>query len=155
MLEILNNTCILLSKAEQVHVQRTRNRFAQEGLGITPVQWLVLRVLFLKDGESLTQLAQRCYLDNATITGVVDRLERGGFVSREPLEGDRRVYRVVLRPKAYTIRQRATEVTDAIYAEMTEGCAEEEIAVFRKVLRNIFDRLGEGPFPPPKDMVNQ
>ena len=141
MLEILKNTCILLAKAEQAHLQRTKNRFSREGVDITPVQWLVLYTLYIKDGESITQLAKRCYLDNATITGVIDRLEKAGYVSREPLEGDRRVYNIVLLPKARRIRERVTKITNNIFAEMTEGCTNEEIAAFRKVLLNVFEKL--------------
>ena len=141
MLEILENTCILLAKAEQAHLQYTRNRFLKENLDITPVQWLVLYTLFKKDGEIITKLAKRCYLDNSTITGVIDRLEKGGYVLREPLEGDRRVYRIILLPKAHKIRKEAVQITYGIYEEMTKGCSDAEIAVFRKVLLNIFEKL--------------
>jgi len=97
--------------------------------------------LFKKDGESLTQLAKRSYFDNSTITGVIDRLERAGYVTREPLEGDRRVYNIVLQPKAYAIKEKAVEITDKIFADMTTGCTDEEIKTFRKVLLNIFEKL--------------
>jgi len=141
VLEIFENTCILLAKTEQAHLQYTKNRFLQEGVDITPVQWLVLYTLYKKDGESITQLAKRCYLDNSTITGVIDRLEKTGYVSREPLEGDRRVYKIVLLPKAHKLKEKVTEITNGIFVEMIEGCTSEEIATFRKVLLNIFEKL--------------
>ena len=141
MLEIFENTCILLAKAEQAHLQYTKNQFAQEGLDITPVQWLVLYALFKKDGEIITQLAKRCYLDNSTITGVIDRLEKAGYVTREPIEEDRRVYKIALLPKAREIREKVVQINDGIFAKMSEGCADGEIAVFRKVLLNIFEKL--------------
>lgn len=141
MLEILENTCILLAKAEQAHLQNTRNRFAREEVDITPVQWLVLYALYKKDGESITQLARRCYLDNSTITGVIVRLENAGYISRAPLEGDRRVDQILLLPKAHAIRDKVTAITNGIYKDMTEGCTEEELAVFRKVLLVIFNKL--------------
>ena len=141
MLEIFENTCILLAKAEQAHLQYTRNRYSQEGLDITPVQWLVLYTLYKKDNEIITQLAKRCYLDNSTITGVIDRLEKAGYVAREPLEGDRRVYKIVLLPKAHEIRKRVAQINNGILAKMSEGCTEKEIKVFRKVLLNIFEKL--------------
>ena len=141
MLEIFDNTCILLAKAEQAHLQQTKARFSRVGLNITPVQWLVLYALFKKDGESLTQLAKRCYLDNSTITGVIDGLEKAGYVSREPVQGDRRIHNIVLLPKAHEIKEKAEQVTGGIYDEMIMGCTAEEVAVFRKVLLHIFDTL--------------
>jgi len=141
MLEIFENTCILLAKAEQAHFQHTKTRFLQERGDITPVQWLVLCALFKKDGESITQLAKRCYLDNSTITGVIDRLEKAEYVAREPLEGDRRVYKIVLLPKAYEIKEKYTEMSSNIRAHMLEDCTDEDVVTFRKVLLNIFEKL--------------
>jgi DNA-binding MarR family transcriptional regulator len=141
LLEILENTCILLAKTEQAHLQFTRNRFLQEGVDITPVQWLVLYTLFKKDGENITQLAERCYLDNSTLTGVIDRLEKAGYISRKTLENDRRVYKIVLLPKANEIREKMIKITNDILTEMLEGCSDKEIAIFRKVLLNIFKKL--------------
>lgn len=141
MLEIFENTCILMAKAEQAHFHYTKTRFAQEGGEITPVQWLVLYTLFKKDGESLTQLAKRCHLDKSTITGVIDRLETAGFVSRQPVEGDRRAYNIILLPKAHQIKEKYMEISKEIYEAMLVDCTEEEIQVFRKVLLNIFEKL--------------
>ena len=140
-LELFENTCILLAKTEQAHLQRTKNRFSQEGVDITPAQWLVLSALYKQDGESLTQLAKRCYLDTSTLTGIIDRLEKGGYVSRESLEGDRRVYQIMLLPKAHKIKEKVAQITDGIFTEMTDGCTSEEIATFRKVLLHIFEKL--------------
>lgn len=141
MLDILDNTCILLAKAEQAHLNHTKAQFSQAGGDVTPVQWLVLSTLFTKDSISITDLAKRCYLDNSTITGVIDRLEKAGYVARERVESDRRAYNIVLLPKAYEIREKYSDITQDIYSNMISGCTNEEIAVFRKVLLNIFNVL--------------
>ncbi len=141
MLEILENTCILLAKAEQAHHQQTKKRLIQAGIDITPVQWLILYTLFKQDGESISQLSNRAYLDNSTITGVIDRLEKAGYVSREPFEGDRRAYKIVLQPKAYQIKEQVSAIIDGIYQDMTAGFSEQEIEIFRKVLLNVFNTL--------------
>lgn len=143
MLEILENTCILLAKAEQAHFNYTKAQFLAEGGALTPVQWLVLHALYHKNGQRLSDLAKQCYLDNSTITGVIDRLEKSGYVTRQPIVGDRRSYEIVLLPKAYEIKQRHKEITEDIYNEMTTGCTDEELVIFRKVLLNIFDRLSK------------
>ena len=141
MLEIFENTCILLAKAEQAHFNHTKTRFSQEGGEITPVQWLVLYTLFKKDGESITELTKRCYLDNSTITGIIDRLEKAEYVARERIEGDRRAYKIVLLPKAHEIKEKYLEISHDIFSNMMSGCTNEEIAIFRKVLLSIFEKL--------------
>jgi len=141
MIHLFENTCILLAKAEQAHFNHTKTRFSQEGGEITPVQWLVLYTLFKKDGESITELAKRCYLDNSTITGIIDRLEKAGYIARKPVEGDRRAYKIVLLPKAYEIKEKYLEITQDIFSNMMSDCTNEEIAIFRKVLLIIFKKL--------------
>ena len=82
MLEIFDSVCILLAKAEQKHFQFTKKILDERGLGITPGQLIVLYTLYKQDGESITDLGRRCFLDNSTLTGLIDRLERLKLVSR-------------------------------------------------------------------------
>jgi DNA-binding MarR family transcriptional regulator len=66
---------------------------------------------------SPSALAKRAGLHPATITGVLDRLERGGWVAREPNPDDRRA--VLVR----ALRERAGELV-GLYAGMNSAVAE-------------------------------
>lgn len=59
-------------------------------------------VSMLTQHGSLTpgRLAELSGLTTGTVTGVLDRLERGGYVRRDPMPGDRRKVRVTLVPAA-------------------------------------------------------
>src|SRR5262249_51250781 len=78
-------------------------RAAREGLapyGITPVQFAILKVLWERDGLSGAELCARLVLDSATVTGLLDRLETGGWLERRADPGgDRRMSRVYLTEK--------------------------------------------------------
>ena len=141
MLEIFDSVCILLAKAEQKHFQFTKKMLDERGLGVTPGQMIVLYTLYKKDGASITDLSKRCYLDNSTLTGLMDRLERLQLVSRVDVPGDRRAFSIFLTPQALAKRSQVTEVMEKVAATMLDGCNEQEIAVFEKVLRNIFNKL--------------
>lgn len=141
MLEIFDNTCILLAKAEQKHFQYTREVLNEKGLGITPVQMLVLYTLFKGDGISLSELSKKSYLDASSLTGVVDRLEDAGLVTRLAVPGDRRAFNVFLTKKANAMRQRMAEASRQVYDKMLEGCTAEEIAGMRKILLKIYENL--------------
>ena len=110
-------------------------------LGITPGQIIVLYTLYKKDGASITDLSKRCYLDNSTLTGLMDRLERLQLVSRVDVPGDRRAFSIFLTPQALAMREQVFAVMDKVAEIMLEGCSEQEIAAFEKVLRNIFAKL--------------
>jgi DNA-binding MarR family transcriptional regulator len=141
MLEIFDSVCILLAKAEQKHFQFTKKMLDERGLGITPGQMIVLYTLYKKDGASITDLSKRCYLDNSTLTGLMDRLERLKLVRRVDVPGDRRACSIFLTPEALAMRSQVTEVMEKVATTMLAGCSEQEIMVFEKVLRNIFNKL--------------
>lgn len=141
MLEIFDSVCILLAKAEQKHFQFTKKMLDERRLGITPGQMIVLYTLYKKDGASITDLSKRCYLDNSTLTGLMDRLERLQLVSRVDVPGDRRAFSIFLTPQALAMREQVFAVMEKVAEIMLEGCSEQEIAAFEKVLRNIFAKL--------------
>ena len=68
------------------------------GLGGTDVRFLTL--LDLHGPLTPGRLAELTGLTTGSVTGVIDRLERGGFVSRERDGTDRRKVRVVPVPEA-------------------------------------------------------
>ena len=68
------------------------------GLGGTDVRFLTL--LDLHGPLTPGRLAALTGLTTGSVTGVIDRLERGGFVGRERDDADRRKVRVVPVPEA-------------------------------------------------------
>ena len=141
VLEIFDSVCILLAKAEQKHFQYTKKMLDERGLGITPGQMIVLYTLYKKDGVSITDLSKRSFLDNSTLTGLMDRLERLRLVQRVDVPGDRRAFSIFLTPEALAMRDQVFEVMEKVAATMLEGCSKSEIKTFEKVLRNIFTKL--------------
>ncbi len=143
MLQIFDSTCLLLAKAEQKHYNYTKRLLDRKKLNITPGQMAVLYTLYKGDGISITDLSKRCYLDNSTLTGIIDRMEKAGLVFRSGQQADRRSFLICLTAAARNLENQVTETMNHICASMLSGCTEAEIAVFRKVLLNIFARLQE------------
>ena len=141
MLEIFDSVCILLAKAEQKHFQFTKRMLDEKGLGITPGQLIVLYTLFKKDGVSITDLGKRSFLDNSTLTGLIDRLERLQLLSRVDVPGDRRSFSIYLTPAALLIRDDVIEIMNSVAKTMLAGCSAAEVNSFQKVLHNIFNKL--------------
>ncbi len=141
MLQIFDSSCVLLAKAEQKHHNYTKKILIKEELNITPGQMSVLYTLYNGDGIAITELSKKCYLDNSTLTGVIDRLEKAGLVWRREHPDDRRQLLIHLTDTAKAKEPRIKELMNRISKAMFAECTEEEIAVFRKVLLNIFDKL--------------
>jgi DNA-binding MarR family transcriptional regulator len=54
----------------------------------------------------MNELAARLACDNSNVTGLIDRLETRGLVTRQPSDEDRRVKHVVLTPAGRRLRKR-------------------------------------------------
>ena len=67
--------------------------------GVTGPQLWVLKTINESGSLSLGELSKRMYLHPSTLTGVVDRLEKKGYVLRDRNAVDRRVVKVRLTSK--------------------------------------------------------
>jgi DNA-binding MarR family transcriptional regulator len=89
-------------KALQNYSHEVSNQY-----GITGPQLWVLKTVLRNGSLPLGELSQKMYLHPSTISGVVDRLEKKGYVSRDRDQEDRRVVMVQLTPKGKRLVKRA------------------------------------------------
>ena len=103
-------------------------------LGLTPTQSYVLSMLHLNDGMTLGDLGERVALDPSTLTGVIDRMERDGFVRRQHDTEDRRAIRVHLTEKAKEVEPQVRVLSKEFDALLRASFKPEEMATFERVL---------------------
>lgn len=66
--------------------------------GITYPQYLALVVLSSKEGQTVSELGEKLYLESNTLTPLIKRLEAAGLVTRTRDKQDERVVRLGLTP---------------------------------------------------------
>ena len=71
-------------------------RFNDRGIIITPSQMGILFFLNINSEMSMSALSRSMALDNSTLTRLVDKLVKAGFVERFPNPADRRGFLVRL-----------------------------------------------------------
>lgn len=79
-------------------------------LGVTYPQYLVLLVLWERDGLPVNQLGDRLALDSGTLTPLLKRLAQQGLVERRRGEDDERIVRIHLTSSGRTLRGKARKV---------------------------------------------
>jgi DNA-binding MarR family transcriptional regulator len=79
-------------------------------LGLTYPQYLVLLVLWQRDGASVKQLGERLALDSGTLTPLLQRLESQGLVERRRGGDDERVVRIHLTAAGRALRSKARKI---------------------------------------------
>src|SRR4051794_24376139 len=68
----------------------------EEGVEITPEQWIVLVRLWEEDGRTQTELGASTYRDRPTMSRILDGMERAGLVQRRADPKSARVWRIHL-----------------------------------------------------------
>ncbi|HOU22833.1 MAG TPA: MarR family transcriptional regulator [Anaerolineae bacterium] len=92
-----------------------QRRFAQDvaGFGLTPAQFFVLRAILGHDSlPTMGTLAYDTLQHCATISGIVDRLEKMGLVVRVRDQQDRRQMLVKLTPAGRDVLARVRQTLD-------------------------------------------
>jgi DNA-binding MarR family transcriptional regulator len=85
-----------------------------EQLNLTHPQYLVMLALWEKSPRSVKDLSQTLLLGSATISPLLKRLERHGFLTRQRVDGNQRSLAVALTPEGAALRDRALTVPGAI-----------------------------------------
>jgi len=111
---------------------------------ITLRQWEVLACLALK-GEDVSQveLADMLGIEAPTLVGVLSRMERDDWLTRESCTQDRR--RKLIRPtaKAQAVWGRMVDCCHEVRERATQGLSRQELMLFQNVCEKIRENLGE------------
>jgi len=124
--------CFKLNK-----VRRKIHRYYESKLApfnITPVQFYVLSALWDKDAMKFKDLARRLDMDGSTLTGILDRMEKRGFIKRKEDPDDRRSILVCLTHKSMEIRPQMIEIAQDLDHEFRNKVPDEEFMTLLKVL---------------------
>ena len=108
-------------------------------LGLTYPQYLVLLVLWEKDGQTVSGIGERLMLDSGTLTPLLKRLEAAGFVTRARSERDERQVLVRL-----TDAGKALQATAEGFPEMildASDCAATDLGRLRSQLAALRENL--------------
>ena len=115
-------------------------------LGLTYPQYLVMLVLWERDGLSVKEIGERLFLDSGTLTPLLKRLEAAHLVKRTRSKADERQVLVALTARGAGLRDKAkTAIPPAILA--ASGCSVGELSELQKslvTLREQLDAAAEG-----------
>ena len=94
----------LIRRLHQHSTQSFVERTQAVGYDLTPVQYAALEAIYENPGSDQKNIAQLIGYDRATIGGVIERLEKKGWVRRVVSEHDRRARELSLTAQGNSIR---------------------------------------------------
>jgi MarR family transcriptional regulator, organic hydroperoxide resistance regulator len=108
-------------------------------LGLTYPQYLVMLVLWEKDGVPVKDIGERLFLDSGTLTPLLKRLEAAQLIKRTRGTEDERQVLIALTPPGQALKERARAVPPSVLA--ASACSTAELAAMKSEIIALRDRL--------------
>lgn len=112
-------------------------------LGLTYPQYLVMRTMWMEDGQTVKVIGERLGLDSGTLSPLLKRLEQAELVRRVRDRDDERQVRIMLTGKGRGLEAEAAGVMGAIGSAV--GCSLDEAEALRTGLLDLRRRLLKQP----------
>ncbi|NJC37404.1 DNA-binding MarR family transcriptional regulator [Xanthomonas arboricola] len=140
LLQLDNQLCFALYSANLAMHKLYRGLL--KTLGLTYPQYLVLLVLWETDGRSVSEIGERLFLDSATLTPLLKRLQAAGLVTRTRAASDERQVIIALTDSGRALRAKAGAVPEQVFC--ASACSLEELRHLKQQLETLRSNLGAG-----------
>jgi DNA-binding MarR family transcriptional regulator len=134
----------LLYKAQHSLSSYLSSQLTKSVVKISAPQSGILFLLRDSNMQTMSELGRKLSIDNSAITGLVDRLERDGFVAREMDSEDRRKYFIRLTGDGLKEVKKAESVIKKVNEEIKKSFSVSDIDSFKAVLNSFFDKFHSG-----------
>lgn len=111
-LKLENQLCFAVYSAAHAFAQAYKPHL--EPMGLTYPQYLVMLLLWEQDGRSVNELGAPLHLDSGTLTPLLKRMEKAGFITRNRDERDERITRIYLTDHGLSLREGARAIPAAM-----------------------------------------
>ena len=134
----------LLSQVHQV-CGRVWNKILRENnmADLEGARGRIIFALWGNDGVPIKTLCEKTSLDKSTLTGIIDRLERDGYIERKPSETDKRSTLISLTGKEKEFAKNVQKVSNQMNEIFYKGFTDEEILQFDSMLARILENCKE------------
>jgi DNA-binding MarR family transcriptional regulator len=106
-------------------------------LGLTVIEWYILRALYDQDGQHASELARAVGRAATSFTPILDKLQDKGLVERRPDPTDRRAVRIYLTQKGQTQRKAVLNSADQIDKQIRGMFPNGDFEAFQHVLARL------------------
>ncbi len=117
--------------------------FEAEGHAMTPEQWIVLVRLWQDDGATQSELVESTLKDKATLSRILDVMERNGLVLRRLDPVDARSRRVHLTRAGKDLRASFMPIVRATVERIEAGIPEADLEVARRTMLRLEANLAD------------
>lgn len=104
---------------------------------LTPMRHLVLEALWNEEGLTAGEIARRLILDNATLSGVIERMAKTEWIVKQADPDDKRAMQIFLTSKAKEMKFAILEEREKANEESLSSLAPEEKMFLKRLLKDL------------------
>lgn len=102
----------------------------------------ILDILYAHDGRmTMKEISEGIQRSKSTVTQLVEKLLKEGYVTKEAAAGDKRYTYIVLTDKGFAIKEDFQAISKKVTATFFRGFAEEEVALLLSLLARVTDNV--------------
>lgn len=135
----LDSLEVLLSQVVRAYNNEMMKKV--QDVGIHPGQLPMLFLLSDQDGRSQKELVEKAKIKPATVTVMLNRLEKAGLIERRADEEDLRVSRVYLLPRGKEAVGHVRKAVKEVEQQCFQGFRDEEKILLRRFLLHMHQNL--------------
>lgn len=109
--------------------------------GLTPGQPKILDYLLRHDGAIQKEIAIFCHIEPASLTVLLNGMEKKGYIERKNLGSNRRSFHIYLTETGREYANRLDQEFERIEAEALKGFSDEEAAQLQTLLGRVYDNM--------------
>ena len=125
------NLDIALRHVDSIYEQETR------ALGLSVIEWYVLRALYEQDGQMASRLAEAIERPVTSFTPILDGIQRKGLIERRSDPADRRAVKIHLTKKGQALKERIAASAEQIESKLRQQCSGKDWQGYERVLADL------------------
>ena len=118
------------------------NHFQEQNIDLTKVQMIMLLRLFVNDGQPQNDLALLTNRDKASLTRLLDTMERKGLVVRVLSKDDKRIKLVHITKKGVELYESIRPVIKQMILKVQHEISEKDVQFTIKILKKLQLNIG-------------
>jgi DNA-binding MarR family transcriptional regulator len=115
--------------------------FKNEGLSLTPEQWVIMDLLNACNGLSQSDLAEQSFKDAPSISRIIDTLAKKNYVERKASKNDRRKFEIFLTEEGQKTVQNITPIVNELRNKSWENLSNEDYDQFLRIINQVFENM--------------
>lgn len=109
--------------------------------GLPPAQVGAVKTMIRRPGMSQRELADELHIQRATVTIMLQKMERAGFVDRRPDPEDQRISRIYPTDAAIAMEEENKKAVDAYFQRCFQGISSDALRDLAETLTRIGGNL--------------